>query len=284
MSVMMRRKVILAAAALLLAACGGGDDTAGSTVPTARTEAPAVAAASTTSVPPNVAPTTDAPTTQPATATSTTSTAPQTTTEPAPTTTVDDGVPDDVQQAYLDAGQPPITADEYDSFSTVCRAFRKHNLAYLQEYDERPEAEQAAIRTNLGPLCPRVINIMDRRSELMKATLTRDGELAVARCIDAYGFPPATYLVATVNLVGVAVLDDAIAACDEAKLQAEVDLPSGAPLHLPLARVALALAELKFAVTAGLPLDVGDESYESFVNTMGPATTQVEWVFALVTD
>lgn len=143
MSTAKRVSLLLVPFALLaLTACGGDDDD-DSTAETTAVE--------TTEAEEPIARSTDAATTTEA---STTTEAPTTTA--APTTTTDP-VPVEVQNAYVAAGQPKLTADEYEDYTAICESLRSDPL-YQQQYwaAERTDEDRAQILTNTRPLCPDV--------------------------------------------------------------------------------------------------------------------------------
>ena len=86
----------------------------------------------------------------------TTTVVPITTTTIAPTTTdgLDaNGVPVKVQDAYRVAGQPPLSAEDYEQFSDTCNRLATDET-YQSVFAQRDADERTQIVENLLPLCP----------------------------------------------------------------------------------------------------------------------------------
>jgi hypothetical protein len=139
-------------AALMLAACGSESDSEPS---------PAVAEAEE----PDEAP-----------ATTDEAAVDETTTTAATTTTTEPAVPDDVQQAYRDAGQGELTVAEYEEFSEACELLASDPV-YQEAFwaDDRADSDREQILTNIGPLCPEIRSVLDEAKPAPVAPLVFEG-------------------------------------------------------------------------------------------------------------
>lgn len=138
----------LAAITITITACGGTESDADST-----TEAPATteAEAESTEAP--------KPTEAPAVTEAPAPVATEAPTTLAPTTTIDP-VPADAQAAYAAAGLPPLTLDQFNTYTDGCDRLSTDST-YQQVYWTQTDAERAQIIMNISPLCPEVAAVLD---------------------------------------------------------------------------------------------------------------------------
>lgn len=77
------------------------------------------------------------------------------------TTTEPPRVPDEVQQAYLDAGQPELDYDEYVWITEMCENLLTRFRFQSLFWSDLRSHERELILTDIGPLCPEVGDVLD---------------------------------------------------------------------------------------------------------------------------
>ena len=132
-----------------------------------------------------------------------------------------------------------------------------------------PETTEAATTTE------RPTTTQQTTTTTAPAALSRDAILAVQRCLDVFGFLPLR-VIADLNINSPERLETAIAACDEAHLQVEVDLGVASELAKAVATINVLLAELNLAYLTGESLEQASPAYEAFAAGIGPAIADVE--------